>query len=132
MKKKIIIVTLVSFINSLTFSQTAVNEEYPPLSVDSFAAKIKRTPNPQIVDVRTSEEFAVNHISGAINIDVRNKEYAKDLSKIDKERPVFIYAIQNYRPGLLSKELRQKGYKEVYELKSGIGSWIGSGNPYYS
>jgi len=45
---------------------------------------------------------------------------------------VFLYAIQHSRPDILAKQLREKGYKEVYELQAGIASWIGAGYPYYT
>src|SRR5450432_4228243 len=103
-----------------------------PLPVDSFAAKIGRQTAPQIVDVRTPEEFDVNHLNGAISIDLREPGYLRGLDKFDKTKPVFIYAIQNYRSGILATELRSKGYNEVYELKSGIAAWIGAGYSYYT
>jgi sterol desaturase/sphingolipid hydroxylase (fatty acid hydroxylase superfamily)/rhodanese-related sulfurtransferase len=108
------------------------NEEFEALRVDSFHAKVGRQAAPQIIDVRTPEEFAINHLIGAISVDLRKEDHLKELSTLDKARPVFIYAIQNRRSGILAGELRKAGFLEVYELKSGIGSWIGAGYPYYS
>jgi sterol desaturase/sphingolipid hydroxylase (fatty acid hydroxylase superfamily)/rhodanese-related sulfurtransferase len=103
-----------------------------PLTVDSFAAKIGRQADPHIIDVRTPEEFAINHLHGAISIDLRVAGHLQDLKKFNRADPVFIYAIQNKRSGILADELRKAGYSEVYELKSGIASWIGAGYPYYT
>lgn len=132
MKQKFIIAALTLSIAASAFAQTEINNVPPPLSAEDFAAIINTQSNPQIIDVRTPEEFAINHINGAINIDLRTANYSDELKRFDKSKPVFIYAIQNYRPGLLAKELREKGYAKVYELKSGIANWIGSGYPYYS
>jgi rhodanese-related sulfurtransferase len=107
-------------------------EEFAPLGVDSFHTKIGHQATPQIIDVRTPEEFAINHLNGAISVDLRKEDHLKELSKLDKARPVFIYAIQNRRSGILAGELRKEGFSEVYELRSGIGSWIGAGYPYYN
>lgn len=103
-----------------------------PLPVDVYAAKIGRETAPQIVDVRTPEEYDANHLNGAISIDLREPGYLQGLEKFDKTKPVFIYAIQNKRSGILAAELRSNGYNEVYELRSGIASWIGAGYPYYT
>jgi rhodanese-related sulfurtransferase/glutaredoxin-related protein len=132
MKHKIITAALTLFMTSSIIAQTETGDAPAPLGVDSFAAKISRQSSPQIIDVRTPEEFVMNHINGAINVDLKAANYLDGLKQFNKKKPVFIYAIQNYRPGLLSKELREKGYAEVYELKSGIASWIGAGRPFYS
>jgi len=132
MKQKIFTAILTLLTATTVFSQSQSSTAILPLSVDSFAAKISRQSKPQIIDVRTPEEYIINHINGAINIDLKAPNYLDSLKQFDKNKPVFIYAIQNYRPGLLAKELRENEYTEVYELKSGIANWIGSGHPYYS
>ncbi|HMG82003.1 MAG TPA: rhodanese-like domain-containing protein [Ferruginibacter sp.] len=102
------------------------------ISVDSFAAKINRQQAPQIIDVRTPEEFTINHISGASYLNLKDANHLDSLKNLDKSKPVFIYAIQNSRPDILAQELLANGYKEVYELKGGIAAWIGGGNAYYT
>jgi len=132
MKQKLFMATLMLAITTSSFAQQDAINTNPPLTADSFAAKISRQVKPQIIDVRTPEEYVINHINGAINIDLKATNYLDGLKNFDKTKPVFLYAIQNYRPGLLAKELREKGYAEVYELRSGIANWIGSGYPYFS
>src|SRR5450432_881264 len=130
--KKVFIITLIHFTGfTATFAQTAKNN--PGLiEVDSFAAKINRQLNPQIIDVRTSEEFKINHIKGAIAINLKGDNYLDGLKQFDKVKPVFIYAIQNSRPDLLAQELYKTGYTKVFELKGGIAARIGNGYPYFS
>lgn len=131
--KKYIGLLLISLMTAFaTYAQGQINESHKPLTADAFAAKIKSQSAPQIIDARKPEEFAINHINGAVNIDQFAGNYSAQLQQFDKDKPVFIYAIQNYRPGILARELRQLGYKEVYELKSGIANWIGAGHPYFS
>ena len=131
--KQFISILLISLgITSTAYAQKQNNDLHEPLTADAFAAKIKKEAAPQIIDARKPEEFAINHINGAVNIDQFAGNYSAQLQQFDKAKPVFIYAIQNYRPGIIAKELRQLGYKEVYELKSGIANWIGAGYPYFS
>jgi rhodanese-related sulfurtransferase len=132
MKQLLIIALVLSVFTSTLLAQSTTTQEILPLPVDSFASKINRQAKPQIIDVRTPEEYEMNHIRGAVSVNLKEEGYLKSIAGFDANKPVFIYAIQNYRSGLLATELRQKGYKEVYELKSGIASWIGAGYPYYS
>jgi rhodanese-related sulfurtransferase/glutaredoxin-related protein len=132
MKQKILTTMLLLVIVSSAFAQQDAASTNPPLTADSFAAKISRQLKPQIVDVRSPEEFIINHINGAVNVNLKVANYLDGFKDFDKTKPVFLYSIQNYRSGILAKELREKGYAEVYELKSGIPNWIGSGYPYYS
>lgn len=111
------------------FSQ---NEIHNSLSLDSFYSKIKSQKNPQIVDARTSEEFALNHIEGAVNFNLQSENYLQSVSKLDKSKPVFIYSIGAGRSVALEKELLKNGFSEAYSLEGGIANWIGNGKPFYS
>jgi rhodanese-related sulfurtransferase len=132
MKKYIISILAGMLIFGSAFSQQKSGDGIYIIDVDSFAAKISRQSAPQIIDLRTPEEFALNHVNGAINIDLRGANDQEVLKKFNKEQPVFLYAIQHSRPDILAKQLREKGYKEVYELQTGIAGWIGAGYPYYT
>ncbi|WP_433832318.1 thioredoxin domain-containing protein [Flavobacterium anhuiense] len=111
------------------FSQ---NEIHSSLSLDSFYSKIKTQKNPQIVDARTPEEFALNHIEGAVNFNLQSVNYAQSVNKLDKSKPVFIYSIGAGRSVALEKELLKNGFSEAYSLEGGIANWIGNGKPFYS
>ncbi|MBL0738253.1 sulfurtransferase [Flavobacterium sp. GN10] len=111
------------------FSQ---NENHSSLPLDSFYSKIKSQKNPQIVDARTSEEFALNHIEGAVNFNLQSENYAQSVAKLDKSKPVFIYSIGAGRSVALEKELLKNGFSEAYSLEGGIANWIGNGKPFYS
>jgi rhodanese-related sulfurtransferase len=119
---------------TLIFAPLFAQKEKSPsvISVDSFACKISRQLKPQIIDVRTPEEFKMNHINGAVYINLKEDNYVNLLKDFDKNKPVFIYAIQNNRPDILAEELNSIGYTTIYELKGGIAGWIGRGYPYYT
>jgi rhodanese-related sulfurtransferase len=102
------------------------------LSLEAFAAKLKQSKEPQILDARSAEEFVQNHIKGAVNVDVKAADYQQKLDGLDKEKPTFVYSIANGRSTVLSRELRTKGFKNVEELPGGLANWIGSGYPIIS
>jgi rhodanese-related sulfurtransferase len=132
MRKNIIFIMVGLLIFGSALAQQQVEDNLFIVDADSFAAKISRQPAPQIIDLRTPEEFALNHVTGAVNVDLRGGNDLAGLEKLDKTRPVFLYAIQHSRPDILAKQLRAKGYNEVYELRTGIAGWIGGGYSYYS
>ncbi|KFF05511.1 thioredoxin domain-containing protein [Flavobacterium reichenbachii] len=100
--------------------------------LDAFYSKIKSQKNPQIIDARGPEEFALNHIEGALNFNTKSEDYEKQTAALNPSQPVFIYSIAAYRSGLLATDLSKKGFSEVYILEGGIASWIGGGKPFYS
>lgn len=128
-----------TFKNSLTaivfllaiavFSQ---NKSGNTLTLDSFYSKIQSQKNPQIIDARGPEEFALNHIIGAVNFNLESKDYAKQVAKLDKAKPVFIYSIGAGRSVQLQNELLKNGFSEAYSLEGGIANWIGGGKPYFA
>lgn len=77
--------------------------------------------NSVLVDVRTEDEFADEHIDGAINIpvdDVRGR-----MKELPKDRPIYIYCQQGLRGYIAHRILRQSGFTEVYNLSGGYALW---------
>ncbi|GAB3800455.1 thioredoxin domain-containing protein [Spirosoma humi] len=130
MKKQFLsLLILVGFV-SLAFAQPEKPEGLLP--IDQFAAKVKAQTIPQLIDARSAEEFALNHIPDAINVNLQTEGYETLVKGISQSKPVFIYSIANGRSVALATDLRKKGFREVYVLDGGIGAWTGSGNPLYS
>lgn len=131
MKNKILkngITTLILLFTIVGFSQgNSAN-----ILLDAFYSKIKNQKNPQIIDARGADEFALNHIEGAVNFNLKSEDYEKHVAALSPSQPVFIYSIAAYRSGLLSTDLAKRGFSEVYILEGGIASWIGGGKPFYS
>ena len=132
MKKQLIAGALaIMFVTGL-FAQAEKGDDAVTLSLDSFIAKIGRQSNPQVVDARSAEEFAFNHIEHALNFNVQSPGYEDYLKILDKSRPVFIYAINTGRSSVLAHDLKSRGFAAAWDLEGGIANWIGSGRPYVS
>ena len=100
------------------------------LTLIDFVKKINTTTHPQILDARSPEEFGLNHLKGAININLKDSNgYEKEFATLNKANPVFVYSINNGRSSVVAGKLKNKGFKEVYELPGGLANWVGSGNP---
>ena len=92
-----------------------------------FAEKIKATPNAQILDVRTPEEFASEHIDKATNINWLGNDFVTNVENLDKSKPVFVYCKSGGRSAKASAKLAELGFKTIYELQGGIMKWNAAG-----
>ena len=92
--------------------------------VDSnkFEEQMKE-PTSQIVDVRTSEEFNDGHITNAINMDVTSDDFESKIATLDKEKPVMVYCKAGGRSAKAAGILKEKGFKQVYDLDGGMIGW---------
>lgn len=132
MKNRIVKNRITAIVLLFTIASFSQNQNGTTLKIDSFSAKINEQKYPQIIDARSPEEFAINHINGAINFNLESKNYAEYVARLDKSKPVFIYSIGAGRSVQLEKELLKNDFKEAYSLEGGIAAWIGSGKPFYS
>jgi thioredoxin len=97
---------------------------FESIAPKEFADKIKTTENPQILDVRTPDEFESEHIENARNINWNNEDFADKANLVyDKSKPVFVYCLSGGRSKKAAKKLNELGFTNVYELDGGILSW---------
>jgi thioredoxin 1 len=99
------------------------------LSEDDFEAKLKATPNAQLVDVRTSGEYGGGHLQKAKNIDFRGADFEQKIKTLDKSKPVFVYCLSGGRSKAASEILKKNGFNQVYDLMGGWLRWSRLGKP---
>jgi rhodanese-related sulfurtransferase len=87
------------------------------------------TPNVQLVDVRSPEEYAEGHLAHAVNIDVSSADFADKVAKLDKTKPAMVYCHSGRRSAKAANEMETLGFKKVYNLDGGISAWEDSGKP---
>jgi len=74
-----------------------------------------------LVDVRSPEEFAAGHISGAVNIPV--DEVEGRMGEIGpRDRPVVLYCRSGNRSAHAARILERSGYANVHDLGA-MSSW---------
>jgi len=117
-----------------TYSFAQQSKKRELLSFEAFEIKLKAAgKDAQILDARLQEEYAQNHLEGAISFNIADKaDFEKQTAKLSKEKPVFIYSIGNGRSGVLAAQLRTAGFKDVTEIPGGLSKWIGLGKPVIS
>lgn len=77
--------------------------------------------NAQLVDVRTSDEFSKGTLAGAVNIPVA--DLISKVNSLDKNRPVILICQNGRRAQQALKNLKGKGFSELYTLEGGIVAW---------
>ena len=97
------------------------------ISVEEFAKLI--TNDAQLIDVRTTGEFAGGFISNADNIDINSTSFKDKVQKYNKQKPILVYCLSGGRSSQAAEVLSEMGFLEVYNLKGGIMKWEASGKP---
>lgn len=112
---------LILFISLSTFAScnAQTNDVVKVIDVETFKKGIA-SENIQLIDVRTLEEFEKGHIKDAVLIDFYKENFKEEMSKLDREKPLYIYCRSGGRSGKASKMLFELGFKEVYDLKGGF------------
>lgn len=113
MKKNVFAVLATAFMMSLStvsFGQTN-------LPLDAFVKKMKSSSDAQVLDVRTPGEWAGGKVANAHLINIQDPEFKTKVTKLDKDKPVFIYCAVGGRSAQAAKFLTQNGFKQVYNLQ---------------
>ena len=106
-------------------SDQSVSKVIPP---DEFKQKIAELSEKgtafQLLDVRTSEENQNDGgIEGAVNIDFYGDSFQAELDKLNKDIPTLVYCRSGGRSGKTAVMMKEKGFKEVYDLEGGMNKW---------
>lgn len=76
-----------------------------------------------IVDVRTPEEFAQASIEKAKNIDFNGNSFEEEMSKLEKDKPLFIYCKSGGRSAEAVEKAKEMGFERIIELDGGMDAW---------
>ena len=78
-----------------------------------------------VVDARKPFEFKVGTFKKAINPNINNfRDFPKYLKKINRAKPVAMFCTGGIRCEKASVYLKQKGFKNVFQLKGGILNYL--------
>ena len=122
--KSFLFVLLLLIVGTNAVAQSTSTE----ITLEVFEQKLNATRSPQVLDVRTPQEFEENHLVGAINFPADDSLFQSRANALRKGQPVFVYSINNGRSTTVAKKLRDLGF-EVYQLPGGIARWLGAGKP---
>ena len=102
------------------------NTKYPAsgiIDAATFKARLEEMPDAILVDIRTPQEFNARHMEGAKNIDFYEGSFNDAISKLPRDKPIFIYCHSGNRSGQAGQRMASMGFQHVYDLKGGISRW---------
>lgn len=85
---------------------------------------------PLLLDARTSEEWAVSHLPGALLAASEDQALA-GLQGVEKERLIVVYCSVGYRSAALAQQLISRGFTNAHNLEGSIFAWVNEGHPVY-
>jgi thioredoxin len=125
MKYRLIFLLIISFAVLSCNGQTSKNVK--TIEPAAFAEKIVATPNAQILDVRTPEEYVSGHIDNAANVNWNGTEFVAKVVALDKTKPIFVYCKSGGRSQKAAAKLEELGFTSIYELQGGMLKWDAAG-----
>ncbi len=131
MKKLINISLLTVFIFTLTScaqskakdSGTTTAQEKPTIELINPADLNTKLGDIQLVDVRTPDEYNAGHIKGAININFFDADFVAQMSKLNKDKEIYVYCKSGNRSGKSATKLEDAGFTKIYDLQGGFKNW---------
>lgn len=119
-------------------TSTPITKSITPQEAFNLIQENKDNPHFVIIDIRTPEEFAQEHIEHAINIDFRSENFREELDKLDKDKTYLIYSQSDVLcpscpvPDVASQTLNMMfmlNFREVYNISGGLARWKEEGLP---
>ena len=125
MKLKILFITFVSIL--FISCNSNLNSKVKLVDAAEFSTQIESATSPQILDVRTPQEFSEQHIESATNIDWNGNSFEQQAQQLDKEKTVYVYCKSGGRSAKASEKLSEMGFTDIVELDGGITKWNDAG-----
>lgn len=91
------------------------------------ATQLINSRNPQVVDLRSAEDFAKGSLPNARNIPAA--KMAERVGELKKDKPVILVCATGTSAGRTAALLRSQGYSDVYVLGGGLAAWREAGLP---
>lgn len=131
MKKLINISLIATFIFTLTScaqskakgGDTTTAQTKPTVELISSTDLNSKLGDIQLIDVRTPKEYTDGHIKDATNINFYDDDFITQMSKLDKDKDLYIYCRSGGRSGKAAKQLEAAGFTKVYDLQGGMKNW---------
>ena len=99
----------------------------PAITVIELQQRLKRDPQPYLLDVREPWEFARGHLAEASLIPLGELEAR--VGEIPRERPILAICQSGQRSLAAAAYLLQLGYPDVVNVDGGTSAWIEKGYP---
>jgi rhodanese-related sulfurtransferase len=100
-----------------------------PIEPAELAERMQKGTAPIILDVRSREEYAAEHIRGAINIPYDQLEERLDRLPAAKSEEIIVHCERGRRAAAAEEILSAAGYENLRDLTGHMQAWEESGLP---
>ena len=98
-------------------------------SVDEVKAKLDRGEKFVLVDVREDNEWAKDHLPGAVHLGKGIIERDIEEKYPDLNTPLVLYCGGGFRSAMAADNLQKMGYTNVISMDGGVREWRGKSYP---
>lgn len=126
--KKVLLILITAF--AFAACTVDADKQENTLDVSAFEEKLANTPDKILLDVRTPSEYRRGHLREAVLIDVQGPDFAGQVQKLDKSKPLFVYCASGIRSEKAVKILQELGFREIYEMEEGFNAWAEAGKSF--
>ena len=91
------------------------------ISAQELQARLAGADRPLLLDVRQDWETRLCRLENAVHIPIEEIEMRADELSADDE--IVVYCHQGVRSAAVAEYLRQRGFKNVKNLRGGLDSW---------
>jgi len=91
---------------------------------DPFEFKERYDNGASVIDVRSAEDYAAGHISGAINISISDPEFSSKATKLMSTKPILVYSQKGVKSQEATHLLETAGFKKIFNLEGGYDAWL--------
>jgi rhodanese-related sulfurtransferase len=93
------------------------------ITIDDVKARLDRGETFLLLDVREENEYAIDHLPGAIHLGkgVIERDIEERVPELDT--PLVLYCGGGYRSALAADNLQKMGYTNVLSMDGGIRGW---------
>jgi len=84
---------------------------------------IEEHPEIVIIDIRPEEDYNIDHIPGALNLDYDGHDFQHKAEQLDKSKKYLIYCKSGIRSEYFMGKMKESGFDEVYAIQRGYVAW---------
>ena len=110
-------------------NETATIKDISPQEAFTLIQDNQNNPDFVIIDVRTPDEFAGEHIENATNINFYSEAFQDMLNNLDKNKTYLVYCRSGGRSGNALNIMAELNFREVYNILGGVNQWKREGLP---
>ena len=68
-----------------------------------------------VIDVRTPQEYAAEHLAGARNIDVEAADFASKIASLDRHAAYLVYCHSGRRSAMAAAQMAAAGFTDIVD-----------------